>query len=67
VDRLPTRAGSRLPAHLCAGAQTFVVSVLRDAGVLILSKTGMDEFAYGEPPSTRNPHSLAHTPGRSSR
>jgi Asp-tRNA(Asn)/Glu-tRNA(Gln) amidotransferase A subunit family amidase len=42
------------------------VSVLREAGAVILGKTAMDEFAYCEPPLTRNPHNLAHTPGGSS-
>jgi Asp-tRNA(Asn)/Glu-tRNA(Gln) amidotransferase A subunit family amidase len=66
VDPLPTHAGSRLPPRLFAGREAPVVSVLRSAGAVIAGKTAMDEFAYCEPPLTRNPHNLAHTPGGSS-
>ena len=66
VEPLPTRAGSRLPPRLFAGPEAPVASVLRSAGAVIAGKTAMDEFAYCEPPSTRNPHNLAHTPGGSS-
>jgi Asp-tRNA(Asn)/Glu-tRNA(Gln) amidotransferase A subunit family amidase len=66
VDGLPTRAGSRLAPHLFSGPQASVISTLRTAGALILGKTAMDEFAYCEPPLTRNPRNLAHTPGGSS-
>jgi Asp-tRNA(Asn)/Glu-tRNA(Gln) amidotransferase A subunit family amidase len=66
VDGFPTRAGSQLPARLFAGPEAPVVSALRAAGALVLGKTAMDEFACCEPPPTRNPHHLAHTPGGSS-
>jgi len=66
VDGLPTRAGSDLPPALFAGAEASVVNRLRQAGTLIAGKTAMDEFAYCEPPPTRNPHQLDHTPGGSS-
>src|SRR5215212_8063480 len=66
VDGFPTRAGSTLPESLFAGPEASVVSTLRACGALILGKTAMDEFAYGAPPATRNPHNLAHTPGGSS-
>jgi len=66
VDGLPTRAGSELPSEVFQGSEASVVSSLRAAGAVILGKTAMDEFAYSEPASTRNPHHLAHTPGGSS-
>src|SRR5215212_3957574 len=66
VDGFPTRAGSALPDSLFAGPEASVVGRLRASGALILGKTAMDEFAYVEPPATRNPHNLAHTPGGSS-
>ncbi|MCR4442632.1 MAG: amidase [Peptococcaceae bacterium] len=66
VDGFPTRAGSKLPAHLFDGAQARCVTRLREAGALILGKTVTTEFAYFAPGPTRNPHNLAHTPGGSS-
>jgi Asp-tRNA(Asn)/Glu-tRNA(Gln) amidotransferase A subunit family amidase len=62
----PTRAGSRLPAALFAGAEAASVSALRRAGALVLGKTVSTEFAYFAPGPTRNPHHLDHTPGGSS-
>lgn len=66
VDGFPTRAGSRLPAEVFAGAEASSVTVLREQGALVLGKTVTTEFAYFEPNETRNPHNLAHTPGGSS-
>jgi len=42
------------------------VRALRDAGAVIIGKTVTTEFAASEPRGTRNPWSLAHTPGGSS-
>ncbi len=66
ADGFPTRAGSRLPAELFAGAEAAAVSILCENGALVLGKTVTTEFAYFEPGETRNPHNLAHTPGGSS-
>lgn len=66
VDGMPTRAGSRLPAELFEGPEARVVGDLRRAGATIVGKTAMDEFAYCEPPATRNPCDLRRTPGGSS-
>ncbi|MHB2018246.1 MAG: amidase [Candidatus Xenobia bacterium] len=63
VDGMPTRAGSQLPSGLFKGSPGAAVTALLKAGVLVLGKTQMDEFGYCEPPSTRNPHRVAHTPG----
>src|SRR5205814_9789126 len=43
-----------------------VVTLLRQAGCLILGKTVTTEFANNHPSQTRNPHNPAHTPGGSS-
>ncbi len=66
VAGLPTRAGSRLPAHVLAGPEAECVTRLKEAGALVLGKTVTTEFAYFAPGPTRNPHNLNHTPGGSS-
>ena len=66
VNGFPTRAGSRLPEEAFSGPEAACVTMLREAGVLILGKTVSTEFAYFEPGPTRNPHNLNHTPGGSS-
>lgn len=66
VDGLPTRAGSRLPPKLFAGPESMIITALRRAGAPIIGKTAMDEFAYCEPPATRNPRDHRRTPGGSS-
>ncbi|MFI5265959.1 MAG: amidase [Chloroflexota bacterium] len=42
------------------------VSRLRRAGAIILGKTVTTQFALADPPRTRNPWNLEHTPGGSS-
>lgn len=66
VSGFVTRAGAAVPPDLFAGTEAAVVSLLRDAGALILGKSVTTEFAYFEPGPTRNPHNPAHTPGGSS-
>lgn len=66
VDGLPTGAGSRLPPEVLAGNEAETVSLLREAGALILGKTVTTEFAYFAPGPTRNPINREHTPGGSS-
>lgn len=66
VDGFPTQAGSQLPPELFVGPEATCVTLLRNAGALILGKTVTTEFAYFEPGPTRNPHNLAHSPGGSS-
>lgn len=66
VDGFPTRAGSRLPAEVFAGAEAACVTALKRAGALILGKTVTTEFAYFAPGPTRNPHDRERTPGGSS-
>lgn len=66
ADGFPTRAGSFLPHELFEGPEASIVSRVKALGGLILGKTETDEFAYSEPPVTRNPRNLGHTPGGSS-
>lgn len=66
VDGFPTRAGSSLPPSVFDGPEAACVTILRDAGAIILGKTVTTEFAYFKPGPTRNPHNFAHTPGGSS-
>jgi Asp-tRNA(Asn)/Glu-tRNA(Gln) amidotransferase A subunit family amidase len=66
IDGLPTHAGSRLPASVFAGEESAVVTALRAAGASVLGVTAMDEFAYCEPPPTKNPRDPRRTPGGSS-
>jgi Asp-tRNA(Asn)/Glu-tRNA(Gln) amidotransferase A subunit family amidase len=66
VDGFQTQAGSRLPLEVLQGRQSQAVTILREAGALILGKTVTTEFAYFAPGPTRNPNNLAHTPGGSS-
>ncbi|GAC1399196.1 MAG: amidase [Ktedonobacteraceae bacterium] len=66
VDGFPTQAGSQLPPELFVAPEATCVTMLREAGVLMLGKTVTTEFAYFEPGPTRNPHNLHHTPGGSS-
>lgn len=62
----PTLAGSRVLSHTPAVDDAAAVARWRQAGCVILGKTITTEFACFEPPVTRNPWNLAHTPGGSS-
>lgn len=66
VEGFPTQAGSRVPADLLAGPEAAAVTLLKQAGALILGKAVTTEFAYFGPGPTRNPHNPGHTPGGSS-
>jgi Asp-tRNA(Asn)/Glu-tRNA(Gln) amidotransferase A subunit family amidase len=66
VDGMATRAGSTLPPELFDGAQSDIVTRIEAAGGIVVGKTALDEFAYSEPPPTRNPLDLSRTPGGSS-
>lgn len=63
---LPTTNGSPLFRDFVADRDATVVARLRRAGAIILGKTVATQFAYGEPPRTRNPWNLERTPGGSS-
>ncbi|WP_165227627.1 amidase [Aquisphaera insulae] len=66
VRGLPTGCGSLRPSDRPAPADARIVARLREAGAVILGKTVTTPFAWIDPPPTRNPWNLAHTPGGSS-
>jgi aspartyl-tRNA(Asn)/glutamyl-tRNA(Gln) amidotransferase subunit A len=63
---LRTTAGARGFADTIPAADAVAVARLRAAGAVILGKTHTTEFAYADPPMTRNPWSRERTPGGSS-
>lgn len=63
---LRTTYGSPLFETHVPDADAHVVATLRRAGAVIVGKTVTTEFATFDPPPTRNPWNLAHTPGGSS-
>ena len=66
VSGWPTKAGSPLRADHLATKDAPLVRQLRDAGAIILGKTVTTQFASFDPPPTRNPWNVNHTPGGSS-
>lgn len=66
VDGFETRAGSYLPPEALTGSEGTLVKRIRALGGIVLGKTETDEFAHSEPPVTRNPRNLKHSPGGSS-
>jgi aspartyl-tRNA(Asn)/glutamyl-tRNA(Gln) amidotransferase subunit A len=62
----PTLAGSSLRIGHVARQDAAVVARLRNAGAIFLGKTVTTEFACFDPPRTKNPWNVAHTPGGSS-
>jgi Asp-tRNA(Asn)/Glu-tRNA(Gln) amidotransferase A subunit family amidase len=63
---MPTENGSVLHAGRTPSRDAAVVTLLREAGAIIMGKTVTTEFATRHPGKTRNPHNAAHTPGGSS-
>jgi Asp-tRNA(Asn)/Glu-tRNA(Gln) amidotransferase A subunit family amidase len=62
----PTQFHSPIYAGHQPSRDAHVVTLLRQAGALIMGKTHTTEFAYMHTGPTRNPHDLARTPGSSS-
>ncbi len=63
---LPTENGSGLLRGRQPEADATLVSLLRQAGAVILGKSVTTEFAMYAPGKTANPHNPKHTPGGSS-
>jgi Asp-tRNA(Asn)/Glu-tRNA(Gln) amidotransferase A subunit family amidase len=63
---LPTEYNSPIYRGHRPRADAACVTLLRQAGCLVLGKTVTTEFANNHPSATRNPHNPAHTPGGSS-
>lgn len=66
VAGLPTRAGSPLLDGNIAEADAASVKRIRAAGAVIMGKSVTTQFAFDDPPPTRNPWRLNRTPGGSS-
>lgn len=66
VEGWPTTAGYPGWADRVASRDAAVVARLREQGAVLLGKTVTTQFAGFDPPPTRNPWNLHHTPGGSS-
>ena len=66
VAGMTTAAASPLRTQHIASHDAPLVAKLRRAGAIILGKTVTTQFAGFDPPPTRNPWNLDHTPGGSS-
>jgi len=66
TEDLPTENGTVLDAGRQPRDDSRVVSLLRQAGAVILGKTVSTELAVYGPGKTRNPHDRNRTPGGSS-
>ncbi|MDR3636715.1 MAG: amidase [Isosphaeraceae bacterium] len=66
VAGLPTACGAKHWADGPAQTDAALVAKLREAGAVILGKTVTTPYAWVDPPVTRNPWNLDHTPGGSS-
>ncbi|HZD19725.1 MAG TPA: amidase [Burkholderiales bacterium] len=62
----PTEYNSPIYRGHRPAADAACVTLLKQAGCVILGKTVTTEFANNHPSQTRNPHNSAHTPGGSS-
>ncbi len=60
---LKTTAGFRPMAEFVPDRDAESIRRLRGAGAIILGKTVTTQFAYGDPPPTRNPWRSDRTPG----
>lgn len=63
---IPTTACSRVYEHFVPEFDAAPVTLLKQAGAIMLGKTVTTEFACMDPSPTVNPWNAAHTPGGSS-
>jgi Asp-tRNA(Asn)/Glu-tRNA(Gln) amidotransferase A subunit family amidase len=63
---MPTEMGSAAYRGHVPDRSASVIAALRRAGGIVFGKTVTTEFAWRHPGATRNPWSVAHTPGGSS-
>jgi Asp-tRNA(Asn)/Glu-tRNA(Gln) amidotransferase A subunit family amidase len=63
---LTTEAGSKVLAGFVPDYDAEAVARLSRAGAIVLGKLATAEFAFADPPATRNPWNPEHTPGGSS-
>ena len=66
TSTLPTENGTVLDSGRQPNEDCRVVSLLREAGAVVMGKTVTTELAAYGPGKTRNPHNPEHTPGGSS-
>ena len=66
TESLPTENGTVLDSGRQPIEDCRVVSLLQEAGAVIMGKTVTTELAVLGPGKTKNPHNPAHTPGGSS-
>jgi len=66
TELLPTENGTVLDSGRQPIEDCRVVSLLQEAGAVIMGKTVTTELAVLGPGKTKNPHNPAHTPGGSS-
>lgn len=63
---LPTASGSPSFKDFVPAEDATAVARVRDAGAIVLGKTVTVQWAFADPPRTRNPWNLDRTPGGSS-
>lgn len=66
VRGMPTTAGFPAWANRVSDRDATAVARLREAGAIVLGKTVTTQFAFADPPRTRNPWHSGRTPGGSS-
>lgn len=66
TEQMPTELGTPIHKGRTSGEDAKLVSLLKEAGAIILGKTVTSEMAVLSPGKTRNPHNPDHTPGGSS-
>ena len=66
TSTLPTENGTVLDSGRQPNEDCRIVSLLKEAGAVVMGKTVTTELAAYGPGKTRNPHNPKHTPGGSS-